>query len=93
MNLPSLTPEQRRQIDQAAQSRIDDGTALMSRGVDLLSNPNDYAAMREGTRLIREGLDQFQSGLAAREALDIGHAATSRLRSSGSGEQTNLALE
>jgi len=69
MNLPSLTPEQRAQIDQTAQSRMDDGAALMSRGVDLLSNPNDYGAMREGIRLIRQGLDQFQSGLAAREAL------------------------
>jgi hypothetical protein len=38
MNLPSLTPEQRAQIDQIAQSRMNDGTALMSRGVDLLSN-------------------------------------------------------
>src|SRR5262245_39797887 len=72
MNLPSLTPEQRAQIDQMAQSRMDDGAALMSRGVDLLSNPNDYAAMREGTRLIRLGLDQFQSGLAARAALASG---------------------
>jgi ferredoxin-NADP reductase len=70
MNLPSLTPEQRAQIDQTAQSRMDDGTALMSKGVDLLSNSNDYAAMREGTRLIREGLDELQSGLAARESLE-----------------------
>jgi hypothetical protein len=38
MNLPSLTPEQHAQIDQIAQSRMDDGTALMSKGVDLLSN-------------------------------------------------------
>lgn len=70
MNLPALTPEQRAQIDQTAQSRMDDGTALMSKGVDLLSNSNDYAAMREGTRLIREGLDELQSGLAARESLE-----------------------
>ncbi len=70
MNLPSLTPEQRAQIDQTAQSRMDHGTALMSKGVDLLSNSNDYAAMREGTRLIREGLDELQSGLAARESLE-----------------------
>jgi len=69
MNVPSLTPEQRAQIDQTAQSRMDDGTALMSKGVDLLSNSNDYAAMQEGTRLIREGLDELQSGLAARESL------------------------
>lgn len=72
MNLPPLTPGQRTQIDQAAQSRMDDGAALMSRGVDLLSNPNDYEAMREGTRLIREGLDEFQSGLVARQALASG---------------------
>ena len=72
MNLPSLTPEERAQIDQMAQSRMDDGAALMSRGVDLLSNPNDYEVMREGTQLIRQGLDQFQSGLAAREAVASG---------------------
>lgn len=72
MNLPSLTPEQRAQVDRVAQSRMDDGARLMSKGVDLLSNPNDYAAMHEGTRLLREGLDEFQSGFAARQALATG---------------------
>src|SRR5215472_6770042 len=41
MNLPSLTPDQRAQLDQIAQERMNDGAALMSRGADLLSNPND----------------------------------------------------
>ena len=72
MNLPELSADQRAQLDQTAQQRMGDGTKLMSRGVDLLSNPEDAASMREGTALIREGLDQFQSGLAAREALQQG---------------------
>ena len=72
MNLPDLNPDQRAQLDQAAQQRINDGAGLMSRGVDLLSNQSDYSAMREGTQLIREGLDAYQSGLATRQALEQG---------------------
>jgi ferredoxin-NADP reductase len=91
MNLPSLTPQERTEIDEAAQSRLDDGAQLMSKGVDLLSNPNDYAAMREGTRLIREGLDEFQSGLAAREALTSG-APPQSVALQWFRQQTNLPL-
>ncbi len=72
MNLPELSDDQRAQLDQAAQQRISDGATVMSRGVDLLSNPEDPASMREGIALIRDGLDQFQSGYAVREALQQG---------------------
>jgi ferredoxin-NADP reductase len=91
MNLPSLTREQRAQIDQMAQSRMDDGAALMSRGVDLLSNTNDYGAMREGARVIRQGIDQFESGLSAREALVSGVAPQS-IALQWFRQQTNLPL-
>ncbi len=74
MNLPSLAPGQRAQLDQAAQQRMNDGAGLMSQGVGLLSNPEDTAAMNQGTALIREGLDEFQSGLAARQALAQGES-------------------
>lgn len=72
MSLPSLTPEQRAHIEQTAKSRMDEGIALMSQGVDMLARTNDYTAMHEGIRLIREGLDELQSGLAAQEALSSG---------------------
>lgn len=72
MNLPELNADQRAQLDQAAQQRMNDGVGLMSRGVGLLSNPEDTTSMNEGTALIREGLDEFQSGLAARQALAQG---------------------
>jgi hypothetical protein len=60
MNLPSLTPEQRAQLDDTARPRMYAGTGLMSRGVDRLSKSSELDSMREGTRLIREGLVQFQ---------------------------------
>jgi hypothetical protein len=72
MNLPKLNADQRVQIEQAAQQRMSDGANLVSRRVDLLSHPEDPASMRQGTALIREGLDQFQSGFAAQEALQQG---------------------
>ncbi len=72
MNLPAITPEQRAELERAAQARMDEGARLMSQGVNLLSNAADNRAMNEATRLIREGLDELQSGLAAREALAAG---------------------
>jgi hypothetical protein len=51
------------------------GTALMSHGLERLSNAaagDDYAAMQEATAQVREGLALFESGLAAHRALAEG---------------------
>ncbi len=77
MALPELTPEQRREVDRLAGERMWAGTDLMARALDALNNharSNNYAAMQEATTLLREGIAQFDSGIAARRALVEGKA-------------------
>ncbi len=77
MDLPDLPLEERAQIEQEAQQRMVDGTALLSAGLDELSNAaafDDFASMQNATAKMREGLAQFESGLAATRALAEGKA-------------------
>jgi ferredoxin-NADP reductase len=75
MDLPELSPEKRAEVQRQAHERMKAGTALMSQGLDKLSNAaagDDYAAMQEATAQVREGLALFESGLAAHRALAEG---------------------
>ncbi len=75
MDLPDLPLEERAQIKQKAHQRMIDGTALLSKGIDELSNAtasDDFATMQAATARMREGLAQFESGLAAHRALAEG---------------------
>jgi hypothetical protein len=76
MALPDeVTPEQRAGIEQLAQERMKAGTALMSSGLEKLSDSTsdeDYAAMQQATAQMREGLAQFEAGIAARRVLSEG---------------------
>jgi hypothetical protein len=77
MSLPELTPEKRAEVERQADERMSAGTALMSQGLDRLSEAtakDDYAAMQEATAQLREGLALFESGVAARHALAEGKA-------------------
>jgi ferredoxin-NADP reductase len=77
MDLPELSPEKRAEVQQQAHERMKAGAALMSQGLDKLSNAaagDDYAAMQEATAQVREGLALFESGLAAHRALAEGKA-------------------
>jgi len=77
MNLPDLPLEERSQIKQEAHLRMVDGTALLSAGLDELSNAavsDDFATMQAATAKMREGLARFESGLAAHRALAEGKA-------------------
>lgn len=77
MNLPELTPEKRVEVRAQADERVHSGTALMGKGLDALSGgaaKEDHAAMQEAVAMIREGLAQLDSGLAARRALAEGKA-------------------
>lgn len=77
MALPDLPPEKRQEVQQQAHERMRAGTALMSEGLEALSlsAPSDnFAAMQEATATLREGLSQFESGLAAHRALAEGKA-------------------
>ncbi len=77
MGLPDLTPEQRAAVERQAQERMAAGVSLMSQGFDGLHQAlmtNQLAAMQDSLGAIREGLAQFDSGLAARRALTEGQA-------------------
>ena len=77
MALPELTPEKRLEVEQQSGERMRAGTMLMSQALDALdvgARADNYAAMHEATRLLREGIAQFDSGIAARRALTEGRA-------------------
>lgn len=78
MALPNeVTPEQRAEIERLAQERIKAGTALLSSGLEKLSNStsgDDHAAMQQATAQMREGLAEFEAGIAARRILSEGKA-------------------
>ena len=76
MALPDeVTLEQRAGIEQLAHERMKAGSALLSSGLEKLSestSDDDYAAMQQATAQMREGLAEFEAGLAARRLLSEG---------------------
>ncbi len=77
MGLPDLPMEERMQIEVEAHQRMLDGARFMNQGFDQLTNAapsNDFSAMQSATTAIREGLSQFESGLAAHRAIAEGQA-------------------
>jgi glycine betaine catabolism B len=77
MGLPDLPPEKRADVKRQAQGRMQSGTALMSQGLGQLStaaSTENFPAMQEGVQMLKEGLSQFDSGLAAHRALAEGKA-------------------
>ncbi len=77
MALPDMPLEQRQEVQQQAHARMKAGAALMSEGLQALSRTapsDDFAAMQDASATLREGLSQFDSGLAAHRALAEGKA-------------------
>jgi len=77
MALPDLPLEERSEIERAAHQRMLSGTALLAEGLETLSRAaadDDFTTMQHATATMREGLAQFESGLAARRALAEGKA-------------------
>jgi ferredoxin-NADP reductase len=77
MSLPELTPQRREEILSKAHARMQEGTALLSQGLDRLAQAagaGDNVAMQEALVLVREGLRRFESGLAAKRAVAEGQA-------------------
>jgi len=75
MELPDLSPERRDALQGQAHERMKAGAAVLSDGLDRLSRAlpdDDYAAMQDATARMREGLEQFESGLAAHRGLAEG---------------------
>ena len=78
MALPDgVTPEERARIDRLAQDRMTAGSARLSAGLGKLSDATsgeDYPAMQQATQQMREGLAEFEAGVAARRVLSEGTA-------------------
>ncbi|MEZ6080392.1 MAG: FAD-binding oxidoreductase [Pirellulaceae bacterium] len=77
MELPDLPMERRGELEQEAHQRMIAGTRALSEGFDELSSSaasDDFTAMQAATDKIREGLGEFESGLAAHRALREGKA-------------------
>jgi ferredoxin-NADP reductase len=77
MALPDLPMQRRQQVQQEAHERMKTGAALMSQGLDDLSRSaptDDFQAMQKATEIVRQGVSQFDSGLAAHRALAEGKA-------------------
>lgn len=80
MSLPELTNEKRKEIEHQANVRMQYGIAMWTKGLDLLSRAttqHQFLKMQEATTMLREGLEQFESGLAAKRALVEGKAPQS----------------
>lgn len=72
MNLPELTPERREQFLAQAHAQMQEGTALLSKGLDLLAQAaetGNTVTMRAAVAQLREGVSRLDSGVAARLAL------------------------
>lgn len=77
MAVPALTPERRQEFERQASERMAGGTAMMTEAFAHLAaarEAKDSAAMQQANVAVREGLAQFESGLALRRALDEGRA-------------------
>ena len=78
MALPNgVTPEERARIEQLAQERMKAGSAILASGLGKLSDSTsneDYPGMQQATEQMREGLAEFEAGVAARRALAEGTA-------------------
>ena len=78
MALPDqVTPEVRAGIEQLAQERMRAGVAMLSSGLGKLSDSTsgeDFSAMQQATAQMREGLAEFEAGIAARRVLSEGKA-------------------
>lgn len=77
MELPSLTPEQKEELQRAAHERMESGTKMMGEAMDILltrAGLNDYAAMQDALNQLREGAARFDSGLSTHRAIAEGQS-------------------
>ena len=76
MALPDeVTAEERAGIEKLAQDRMKSGTGKLSSGLEKLTSATsaeDYAAMQQASEQVREGLAEFESGIAARRVFAEG---------------------
>ena len=77
MNLKELTEGKKKEIVEAANLRIEEGRRLINKGVKELGASEqslDYPKQENALEEIRQGVSQFDSGLAANKAIEQGKA-------------------
>ena len=77
MGIPEMDPDARSKVSHEGLSRMQLGTELMVQAMDRLNRAaatDDFQMMQESVSHLREGLAQFDSGLAARRAISEGKA-------------------
>ena len=77
MGIPEMDPDARSKVSHEGLSRMQLGTELMVQAMDRLNRAaatDDFQIMQESVSQLREGLAQFDSGLAARRAISEGKA-------------------
>jgi ferredoxin-NADP reductase len=75
MEFPDLPAEKRGELERQAHDRMTEGVKLMGEGLRKMNEAaphEDYASMQDASLLLRQGLAQFDSGLAAHRALAEG---------------------
>jgi len=75
MDLPELSPRQRDAVERQAHARMTAGARVMAEALGPMSETaarKDYPALQSATERMRQGLAQFESGLAAHRALAEG---------------------
>lgn len=80
MALPDLPQEKRDELKETARKRMSQASSIMSEGFKGLSDAverDDFATMQESVEQIKEGLNQYDSGLATERALAEGKAPKS----------------
>lgn len=80
MELPDLPLEKRGEVQAKAHERMKAGAARLATGLDELGRAapgDDFAAMQAAVEAMREGLAEFQSGLATHRALAEGKSPRS----------------
>ncbi|MBK24528.1 MAG: NADH oxidoreductase [Halobacteriovorax sp.] len=77
MNLKELTEEKRKEILKAADKRIEEGRILINSGfkdLNITSEVTDYLKLENALEEIKQGVSQFNSGIAANKAIKEGKA-------------------
>lgn len=77
INLTEITPENRAELERLARERMTSGTALMSSGLDKLAaatSPENLSGMQDAVSQMRQGVQQFDSGIAALRAISASEA-------------------
>ena len=75
MTLPKLTKEVKDDLEEKAHDRMQSGAAIMNKAFADLTRAveaNDYSQMKDASGNVREGLAQFESGIATHELIKSG---------------------